>query len=175
LARWHRIQRKRRTREHIIADLSANHVERHVLLCGNSAERRRHDYGVDLVLFTYDDNGEIENGEVRLQLKATDHLKTVSADQQATFRVERADLLSWLHETMPVILIVYDAIAEVAYWLYVQAYFTQRRQPVLRRGSEKITVRIPRSNVLDQAAIRRFAVFRDRILAQTAGKVHHHE
>jgi hypothetical protein len=174
LARWKPIQRKRRTREHIIADLSVNHVERQALLCGYSVERHTHDYGIDLVLFTYDGNGEIENGEVLLQLKATDHLKTVSSGQQVAFRLERADVLAWLREPMPVILAVYDAVAEVAYWLYVQAYFSQRGQPVLKRGSSTVTVHLPRTNMLDQAAIRRFALFRDRILAQT-GQVQHHE
>ena len=38
----------------MIADLSANHVEKQALLCGFSVERVRHDYGIDLILFTYD-------------------------------------------------------------------------------------------------------------------------
>jgi hypothetical protein len=29
-----KLPRKRRTREHVIADLAVNHVERHALLCG---------------------------------------------------------------------------------------------------------------------------------------------
>ncbi len=169
MAKWKPARRKRRTREHIIADLSANHVERQALLCGYSVERRAHDYGIDQVLFTYDANGEIENGEVLLQLKATDHLKTTSGGQHVVFRLERADLLAWLREPMPVILVVYDAVQEVGYWLYVQAYFTNEGSPSLKRKSTTITVHIPRSNVLDQAAVRRFAVFRDRILAQAAG------
>jgi hypothetical protein len=44
-------RRKVRTREHIIADLAINHVERQVLLCGYSVERIEHDYGIDLVTF----------------------------------------------------------------------------------------------------------------------------
>jgi hypothetical protein len=36
-------RKKRRTREHVIADLSANHVERHALLCGYSVERHVHE------------------------------------------------------------------------------------------------------------------------------------
>lgn len=43
--------RTRRTREHIIADLSMNHVERLIFRCGYSAERIEHDYGTDLVIF----------------------------------------------------------------------------------------------------------------------------
>ena len=56
------IQRKRRTREHVIADLSVNHVERVVLRCGWTVERTRHDYGLDLYLETYNIDGEVENG-----------------------------------------------------------------------------------------------------------------
>ncbi len=37
--------RKRRTREHVIADLCAHHVEGFVLRCGWTVERTRHDYG----------------------------------------------------------------------------------------------------------------------------------
>ena len=44
--------RKRRTRSHIIADFSANFVEKQALICGYSVERIIHDYGVDLLLYT---------------------------------------------------------------------------------------------------------------------------
>ncbi len=60
--------RKRRTRGHIIADLSANHVEKYVLLCGYSVERVVHDYGVDLLLYTYTEAGEVENETVKIQV-----------------------------------------------------------------------------------------------------------
>jgi hypothetical protein len=45
--------RKRRTREHVIADLRVNHVERLVLRCGWTVERTRYDYGLDLDMHTY--------------------------------------------------------------------------------------------------------------------------
>jgi hypothetical protein len=61
--------RKRRTRSHIIADLSANHIERHVLLCGHTVERVIHDYGVDLLLNTYTADGEMETRSSRYSLK----------------------------------------------------------------------------------------------------------
>jgi hypothetical protein len=38
------LPRKRRTREHIIADLSVNHVERQLLLCGFTCDELRRDY-----------------------------------------------------------------------------------------------------------------------------------
>ena len=54
-----KIVRKRRTRQHVIADLSANYVERCALLCGFSVERIRLDYGIDLIVHTYNRHGEI--------------------------------------------------------------------------------------------------------------------
>jgi hypothetical protein len=67
--------RKRRTREHIIADLSVNHVERFILQCGWTAQRISPDYGIDLIMETFDTRGRIENGAVKFQLKATDSLQ----------------------------------------------------------------------------------------------------
>jgi hypothetical protein len=65
---------KRRTREHVIADLAVNHVERQALLCGHTVERVRSDYGVDLLLFTFDASGEMEDGYIPIQVKATEGL-----------------------------------------------------------------------------------------------------
>ena len=39
-------KKKRRTREHVIADLSVNHVERHALLWGGSVERIEHESAI---------------------------------------------------------------------------------------------------------------------------------
>ncbi len=168
-------ERKRRTREHVIADLSANHVERQALLCGFSVERVRHDYGIDLRLFTYDRHGEVESGEILLQLKATDHLRLMARGKFIAYRLDRPDLHSWLSEFQPVILVVYDAAADRASWLYVQAYFEKQPGFNLKRAGETVTVRIPISNVLDPSAIRTFARYRDRIRGQMEGKVTHEE
>ena len=39
------LPRKRRTREHVIADLSVNHVERIILEAGHAVQRPTSDYG----------------------------------------------------------------------------------------------------------------------------------
>jgi hypothetical protein len=167
------VGKKRRTREHVIADLSVNHVERHALLCGFSVERVTSDYGTDLILFTYDTAGELENGHIRVQLKATDRLRVVSGGQAVALRVHQSDLRHWLLETVPVLLVLFDAAAEAAYWLYVQAYYESRRDLAWEEAGSQVTVHIPRANLVDGAAMRRFAEFRDRVLAQTKGVVHH--
>ena len=166
--------RKRRTREHVIADLAVNHVERQALLCGFSIERVVHDYGIDAILFTYDANGETESDWLPLQVKATDHPRYVENGRCMAIRVARADLRSWLATVFPVILIGYDAGAERAHWLYVQAHFGKRRFQV-NAGPDQVTVRVPTAQVLNAAAIRQFAEFRNRILAQLGESVIRHE
>src|SRR5947209_3896501 len=121
-----------------------------MLYCaGTSVERTRHDYGIDLVIYTYDQAGYAQPGEILLQLKATDALKWSARSNHVAFRIDRADLNRWLAEPMPVILIVYDAAADVAYWLYIQEHFEQRRAGRQRRGTDTVTVRIPRVNVVN--------------------------
>jgi hypothetical protein len=152
-----------------------NLVVRQALLCGFSVERTQHDYGIDLVLNTYNSKGEIETGLILVQVKATDRLKRLATDSAIRVRLERTHLNAWLKELMPVVVIVYDAQAGVSYWLYVQAYF--EAEQVLRRAGagRSVTVHIPRSNLLDPAAIRRLAGYKNAIIAQTAGRIHHAE
>jgi hypothetical protein len=166
--------RKRRTREHVIAEMSVNHVERLILKRGHSLERIVHDYGIDALLFTYDRNGETENAWIPMQIKATDRIRFVGQRQFVSIRVDRSDLRSWLTHLFPVILILYDARKVRAYWLYLQAHFGVRRFAV-SSGVGKVTIRIPASQVLNSAAIDRIVSFRDAVIEQIEGEVEHHD
>lgn len=166
-------QNKRRTREHVIGDLGINHVERQVLLAGHTVERRFHDYGIDLVLWTYSFDGATEPGNVFFQVKATDHLASVGNGKFVRCRIERAHLRAWLSELEPVILIVYDATMDRAYWLYVQAVYGGKRRFQMAAGSERLTIRIPTCQILNREAIEQLRQFRDRISDQIRGVIHH--
>jgi Domain of unknown function (DUF4365) len=166
--------KKRRPRQHIIADLSVNYVERYVLLCGYSTERVEHDYGIDLVIFTYDANGEIENGQIYVQLKATDKLSRLAHDAAISFPLQRSDLELWLREPMPWILIVYDAQVNLAYWLYVQAFFERQVGFDLSQMGDTVTVHLPTSNIVNQEAIRQFARYKEDVLTQIQGVIRHY-
>jgi hypothetical protein len=166
--------KKKRPREHIIADLSVNHVERWVFLCGYSVERIEHDYGFDLIIFTYNVNSEIENGQIYLQLKATDSLKTLADQETIAFILARSDLELWLFEPMPCILIVYDAQLDIAYWLYLQAYFENLPGFDFSNIGESVTVHLPKTNILNQEAVKKFAQYRNDILKQLKGVIRHH-
>jgi hypothetical protein len=123
-----------------------------VFLCGYSVERVEYDYGFDLILFTYNINSEIENGQIYLQLKATDSLRTLADKETIAFSIARLDLELWLFEPMPCILIVYDAQLDIAYWLYLQAYFENWPGFDLSKVGESVTVHLPKTNILDQEA-----------------------
>ena len=157
--------RKRRTREHVIADLSINHVERLVLRCGWTVERTRFDYGIDLDMHTYTSEGAVENGKVLIQLKATDGLKRSADGTALSVRLEWRDLIFWVNELEPVILVLYDAQEDRAYWLYVQEYFRQREWTARAVAATTVTVHIPTVNVLEEKTVRLFARFRNERLA----------
>lgn len=165
--------RKRRTRQHIIAELSVNYVERQALLNRFSVERIEHDYGVDLILFTYNAAGEIENGHILVQMKATDDLKILLDQSTISFPIKRADLEYWLEEPMPCMLVVYDAQHDLAYWLYLQAYFENQSEFDLSQAGDTIRVHIPIVNTVDRESVQKFAMFRDSVLKQMRGVIRH--
>jgi hypothetical protein len=143
---------KLRTRAHVLADLSINHVERQVLLCGFTVERSRHDYGYDLTMHTFRDTGEAEPGFVYVQVKATDQLPLLKDGKTISWPVSRRDLKLWLAEPDPVILIVYDGKKDKAFWLHIQTHFRQRTRELFTAG-EMIHVHIPLISRFNQRAI----------------------
>lgn len=154
---------KIRTREHIIADLGVNHVERQVYLCGFTVERIIRDYGLDLILFTYTEAGELEDGGIFLQVKATEELTFLKRENCAAFRVARSDVRSWLSRITPVILAVHDISREQTFWIHVQAYF--EALPGFNRflNSGTMTVHLPPQQTLTPDAVRQIAKVKNQL------------
>lgn len=157
------MRRKRRTREHIIADLAVHHTEGYILRRGWTVERFHHDYGYDLALFTYNDDGEQESEFLFLQIKATEKPDYSPDGAFLRFVLETRDLQTWLRELMPVLLVVYDAVADRAFWLYIQATFPSETEIADRIY---ITVAIPTKQRLDAEAMDRFRSFKASVLQQ---------
>jgi hypothetical protein len=145
--------RKQRTREHVIAALSVNFVERLVLKCGYVVQRSDPDYGYDLRLETFDEQDNLEAGQVPLQLKATDTIDAyeLATEESFSFPLGTKDYRLWSEEVMPVFLILYDARFEEAYWLHIQEYH-QTQNPTVEGGT--IRVHVPRKQVLGVRTIR---------------------
>lgn len=133
--------RKQRTREHVIADQSLNHVERLVIDEGFTAQRLDRDYGYDLELTTYDAQGYVEPGSVFLQLKASEQLEGHGADY--VYDIDIRDYNLWTREVMPVFLILFEAARRRAFWLHVQSYFNETSPAKPRKGAKTVRARIP--------------------------------
>lgn len=148
-------QRKRRTREPVIEVLSENHLERKVLLKGHLLRRPERDDGVDVTMFHLADDGAIENGEVRFQLKATESPKVVKSGTSLSLPIKRADLHYWALEIFPFVLVVFDAASEKAFWLHIQEYVARHPDRV-DPDKETVNVHIPLANKLTVKSIETF-------------------
>lgn len=157
---------KTRTRQHRIADLAVNHVERQILLCGHTVERVRHDYGYDLIAFTYNERGEVEVGVIYFQVKATENLPLLKDGMTITWPVSRRDLILWLREEEPVILVVYDASVERAWWLHLHRHFADRPTAALFAGTGTLQVHIPLANRVNPPAIRKLGRWKNELHRQ---------
>jgi hypothetical protein len=156
--------RKRRTRAHLIANLAVNYLDRHVLLASCTLERIVHDYGLDFILFAYDEQGWVEPGQILLQVKAAERLRRLQDGRTLAFRIDHRHLNSWLLEPSPVVLIVYEASTNRAWWLHVQGAFAREggaRQPM----GETVSLRIPVKQVVTPKSVRRFVGLRIRLFA----------
>jgi hypothetical protein len=144
------LPRKRRTREHVIADLSFNHVERYILEAGFTCLREVSDYGYDLVRTTFDENGYVEPGLVYFQLKASESL--TEQGNGYPFDIDIRDYNRWVFEAVPVILVLYDASRRKGYWVCVQDYFRQTGQQP-RPGAKTVRLLVPRRQPVTRRAI----------------------
>jgi hypothetical protein len=160
--------RKQRTRQHMIADLSINHVERIILEAGHTTLRVTPDYGYDLILFTYDELGFAESGFVYMQVKASETLETVGVDY--VFDLDIRDYNLWRSEEVPVILILFAASRRRAYWLWVQSYFRKGaiRQP--KKGAKSVRVRVPQRQPVTRKAVAVWRNLKQQTLQQAEGE-----
>jgi hypothetical protein len=144
---------KRRTREHVIADMSFHHLGYLVVRSGFTLEANRADYGYDGSIFTFDRHGRIENSYMFVQLKATDRIRFSADRKRVLFRVSKKDLSLWQDEIVPVYLVVFDAKREKAYWIYFQKYIEQRGIRAAMMKTESITVELGATQVVNRRTI----------------------
>jgi len=165
-------QRKRRVRGHVIADLSLHHVAYAVVKCGYTLESTKSDYGYDALIFTYGESGEVENGYMFVQLKATDHIGKYRKGGGFSFPVARKDVDLWQDEPFPVYLILFDASAEAAYWLYFQKYLQRHGVRASGIRGNWISVEMDAAQLVDVSSVRGWRADKAEVLAQI-GSVNH--
>jgi Domain of unknown function (DUF4365) len=149
--------RKQRTRAHVIEDLGFNYVERQILYAGFTVHRysSNNDYGYDGLFHTFNERGEYENGIVFFQLKSTDQIEFSPKKKAFVFDLSHRDLELWLADTMTMLLVLYDAQKEVAYYIDLQAYFKMNG---IKMDTKRkfIRVYIPKENTFTELAAQSF-------------------
>lgn len=145
--------KKRRTRQHIIEDLGLNHIERQILLTGNVFRRfGDHDYGYDGLIETFDEHGQTDNPIFNVQVKSTDVIQYSPQNDGFIIDLSRRDLEFWLKSFVPVLLILYDAQQEIAYFTDLQSYFNKNRI-ALKNVRKFVRIYIPQKSVFNKSAI----------------------
>jgi Domain of unknown function (DUF4365) len=163
--------RKQRTRQHVIAAQSVNFVERFIVDAGHTAQRVEYDYGYDLLVATFDEAGYDEPGLIYLQVKATDSLEISSSGDEIIFDVAVQDYNLWMKETMPVLLVVYDAQKRRAWWLYMQRYFAEEPAPRPKEGARTTRVYIPMRQRFGRRIVSAMRTWKRDILEQSWGRI----
>ena len=159
--------RKRRTRAHVIEALGFNHVEKQVLLANYTVERVRYDYGYDGYFQTFNDNGEIEANSIFVQLKSTDNLKLIAKNENSViFDLSVRDLELWLLGKEMMILVVYDAQLDRAFFVDLKDYFKSNKD-VLKNVRKFVRIYVPLSNVLNPTSVKQLRKIKNSIYGNT--------
>ena len=119
----------------MIADLSVNHAEK-------------------MFLLTFDAAGYMEPDLIYVQMKASDAPDYSQAGDFVTVRVDDRDDITWRTERNPVILIIYDAEKDAAFYVDYQT---------LPRTTRR-SVRIPTTNRFDKNAAEQIRVAKNNRL-----------
>lgn len=128
-------------------------------------EKFEADYGYDAQLHTYTEAGEYENGTVYIQLKATDNLESYRLKSGTlSFPLDRRDLELWLNQILPVILVLFEAQQERAYWLYLQQYFAQQQKSLDSFQTDTVSVHLQKPVNLE--AIKQWRDSKNAVLLQ---------
>lgn len=165
------VPKPQRPVEHVIAAQSQNYVVNFFTDKGHTVTPLPHDYGTDLLVETFDQLGHVENGFIRVQLKAGKQLRYSRDGSYISFTLEAKHCHLWIEEEYPVFLIVYDSHRKTAYYLYVQEYFAQADKP--KHDAVTIAVRVPVKNKFGKRAVDYMQGRKAAIHALMKGKIKH--
>ena len=165
-------EKKTRTRGHIIADMSLHYFGYRVVRCGYTFQHTTADYGYDGAIHTFNENGEVENAQIFVQLKASDKIKRSADGSTIRFRIERKDIRLWQDEPFPVYLVVFDAKTERAYWLYLQRYFQTNAIKAATMQGNSMTVGISVKRVLNASTMRGWREHKQALLKKLGAVSH---
>jgi len=124
-----------------------------------------------MIISTFDSNGYVEEGTLLIQLKATDQIKHNKLKTHLVFTLDKRDLNTWYNEPMPVILALYDAKNDVAYWIYIQQFLRAIKGFKLSTVKKFYNINIPKDQILDTSAFKTFQNFKFNTLKEISSVI----
>jgi hypothetical protein len=123
------------------------------LLAGYVMQKNDFDYGYDGFIKTFRDNGEVENGDIYVQLKSTDIL-SYSEDKRAfKYDLSVKDLELWLLNRDVLILVLYNPAQNQACYIELQDYFS-KNSIVTEKSHKFVRVFIPKDNIVSSESVK---------------------
>ena len=160
---------KKRTRAHVIADLSLVHLQFFIVNAGFTSEATTRDYGYDLTVNTFDRDGLIEPGAILIQLKAMESIITHSDGKSYVYDLDVRDYNLWVREPNPVFLILYDTASRKAYWVYFQQAVNSGAIGKPKAGAKTIRVKIPMANKVRTDFFRHARRLKEQVVVKLLG------
>ena len=152
--------RPKRIDGHMLGDLGVCYFEYNALLANFKVERTQEsgDYGIDLIMSTFSENFDYQNGAVFVQIKS-EKSSTYTSDRQLIFYgMYRGHLEYFLSQQIPVFLVVYDMARHQAYWCHIQNEFNREDL----KNSELKTFKVGLPHLLCGASFDEMRRIRDR-------------
>ena len=118
---------------------------------------------------THDPDGYVESGVVYFQLKSSDNF--VASGGQIPFDMDIRDYNLWRDEVMPVILILFHAIARKAYWLPIQHYFRENPTCRPRTGAKTIRVHVSQRLSVNRRTVRQIRTVKEETVVRLGREV----
>jgi hypothetical protein len=148
----------------MISDLSFHYVGYQVAKSGFSFEAIHSDYGYDGTIVTFNSMGEVENGIIYVQLKASDRISYKIDNGLISFSVSKKDISYWEDEPFPVFLVLFNTEKECAYWIYFQKYLRKHFIESSKMQNNSITVYFDPENILNEKAIAKWRNEKQKLL-----------
>jgi hypothetical protein len=117
-------------------------------------------------MMTFDEKGYTEPGLIFLQLKASETL--ARSGENYTYDLDVRDYNLWVVERFPVILVLYEAATQRAFWVHIQGYFADNpfRQP--KKGAKTVRVLIGRRQIVSHRAVAKWRGFKGVVATRYA-------
>lgn len=151
-----------RTRDHVLETETEKYVQRFIP-SEWLFEKEKHDYGIDLRVEITIPSNTVKHGKEEvasqvtgvyfsIQLKGTDKLFVNKERTHVSHKCKVSALNYYLSRPEPIIYLVYDAKADIAYWVFIQDYIRGQKDNSWK-NQESLTINIPIKNVFDKRSI----------------------